>query len=267
MEKVENALIGFSGFIGGTLLAQGDYRFLFRSTNIHEIDNSNFDIVVCTAAPGQKWIANREPAQDKKNINSLVNHLRTIKCEKFILISTVDVFKEPIGVDESSEVEESGLHAYGLHRRHLEKFVEQHFPSHLIVRLPGLVGPGLRKNIIYDFHNNNNLDAIESRGIFQFYPTVNLWHDIQTALRANLSTIHLTSEPISVADVSKLCFGRSFTQTLDKPPARYDMQTRYANLFESTGRYLYSAKETVEAIRAYAQSEPIVAQGENGAPI
>ncbi|WP_237173396.1 NAD-dependent epimerase/dehydratase family protein [Paracandidimonas lactea] len=262
---MENALIGFSGFVGSTLLKQAHFSALFRSTNIHEIENGEFDVVVCAGAPAQKWIANRDPANDRKKIDSLIDHLRTIKCKTFILISTVDVFKEPIGVDESTPVDGSGLHAYGLHRRLLEKFVEQYFPSYLIVRLPGLVGPGLRKNVIFDFLNNNNLHAIESRGIFQFYPMINLWYDIQRALEAGLSLVHLTAEPISVADVSLQGFGRPFIQTLGNPPARYDMQTRHAQIFGSLGQYQYSARETIQAIRAYAQSEPMTQKNENGA--
>jgi nucleoside-diphosphate-sugar epimerase len=259
-----NALIGYSGFVGSTLLKQADFSALFRSTNIHEIENGEFDLVVCAGAPAQKWIANRDPADDRKKIESLINRLRTIKCKKFILISTVDVFKEPIGVDESTLVDESGLHAYGLHRRLLEKFVEQHFPSYLIVRLPGLVGPGLRKNVIFDFLNNNNLHAIESRSVFQFYPMVNLWFDILKALEAGLSFVHLTAEPISVLDVSLLGFGKPFTQTLANLPVRYDMQTLHAQVFGSFGRYQYSARESIQAIRAYAQSEPITQKNVNG---
>lgn len=262
---MENALIGFSGFVGSTLLKQAHFSALFRSTNIREIENGEFDVVVCAGAPAQKWIANRDPADDRKKIDSLIDYLRTIKCKTFILISTVDVFKEPIGVDESTPVDESGLHAYGLHRRLLEKFVEQYFPSYLIVRLPGLVGPGLRKNVIFDFLNNNNLHAIESRGVFQFYPMTNLWYDVQIALKAGLSLVHLTTEPISVADVSLQGFGRLFIQTLENPPARYDMQTRHAQIFGSLGPYQYSARETIQAIRAYAQSEPITLKSESGA--
>lgn len=261
---MNNALIGFSGFVGSTLLKQAHFSELYRSTNIHEIENREFDVVMCAGAPAQKWIANRDPVDDRKKIESLIDHLRTIKCKTFILISTVDVFKEPIGVDESAPVEETGLHAYGLHRRLLEKFVEQHFSGCLIVRLPGLVGPGLRKNVIFDFLNNNNLHAIESRGVFQFYPMVNLWFDIQKALEAGLSLVHLTAEPISVADVSLQGFGRPFTQTLENPPTRYDMQTRHAQIFGSLGQYQYSARETILAIRAYAQSEPITLKSESG---
>jgi nucleoside-diphosphate-sugar epimerase len=260
-----NALIGYSGFVGSTLRRQAHFSALYRSTNIHEIENHEFDVVVCAGAPAQKWIANREPADDRKKIDLLISHLRTVKCKKFILISTVDVFKEPIGVDESTLVDEAGLHPYGLHRRLLEKYVEQSFETHLIVRLPGLVGPGLRKNVIFDFLNKNNFHAIESRGVFQFYPMVNLWFDIQKALQEGLSLLHLTAEPISVADISLHGFGKPFTHTLANPPARYDMQTRHAPIFgSSTGQYQYSARETIQAIRAYAQSEPITLKNENG---
>lgn len=264
MKNCLNALIGSSGFVGSTLLKQGNFDSLFRSTNIHEIKHQEFEVVVCAGAPALKWIANRDPEDDKRKIISLIDHLKTIKCKTFILISTVDVFKSPLGVDEDTPINESGLHPYGLHRRMLEKFVQDHFSSHLIVRLPGLVGPGLRKNVIYDFLNNINLHSVESRGVFQFYPMVNLWFDINTALKFNLSLVHLTAEPISVADVSLEGFGRLFTQTLENPLNFYDMRSLHAKIFGSNGFYQYSVRETIQAIRAYAQSEqslPIVQSG------
>jgi hypothetical protein len=259
-----NALVGFSGFVGSSLLKQTSFSGLYRSTNIHEIDNLEFDTIVCAGAPAQKWIANREPEADQQKINSLIRHLGRVKCRTFILISTVDVFKSPIAVDEASQVVKTDLHPYGLHRRHLEEFVGDHFSRHLIVRLPGLVGPGLRKNVIFDFHNNNNLHAIESRSVFQFYPMVNLWPDIQTALAAHLTLVHLTAEPISVCDVAAQGFGRSFSQTLSNPPAKYDLRTRYSGVFGSAGHYQYTSRETIQAVRAYHQTEPNMAHGVNG---
>jgi len=253
---MKNALIGFSGFVGTTLLKQAHFAALYRSSNIHEIHGQEFDLVICAGAPAQKWIANREPEADRQKIENLMAHLDSIKCKTFVLISTVDVFMHSAGVDETTPVEENGLHAYGLHRRLLEKFVENRFTNHLIVRLPGLVGPGLRKNVIFDFLNDNNLHAIDSRGVFQFYPMVNLWYDIQIALAAQLRLIHLTAEPISVADVSSQGFGKPFTRSLDGTAARYDMRSRHAALYGMNGPYQYSARDTIQAVRAYAQSEP-----------
>lgn len=260
-----NALIGFSGFVGSTLLKQASFEALYRSTNIQEIENQVFDKVVCAGAPAQKWIANREPEADRQKIEGLMAHLKTIQCKTFILISTVDVFKNPIGVDENTVIDESGLHAYGLNRRLLEKFVESHFSHYLIVRLPGLVGPGLRKNVIFDFLNGNNLSAIESRGIFQFYPMVNLWYDIQIALKAKLHVVHLTAAPLSVADVSLQGFGKPFPQALNGTPARYDMRSCHASVFGGTGNYQYTVRDTVQAIRTYAQSEAITLKPTTGA--
>lgn len=262
---MKQALIGFSGFVGSTLLKQTSFESRYRSTNISEIVGMSFDTVFCAGAPAQKWIANREPEADRQKIIALIEHLKTIQCKTFILISTVDVFINPIGVDEDTLVDESGLHAYGLHRRLLEKFVESHFPNHLIVRLPGLVGPSLRKNVIFDFLNDNNLYAIESRSVFQFYPMVNLWYDIQAALSAGLRLVHLTAAPISVAEVSRQGFGKPFDQTMAGAPATYDMRTRHAAVFGADGSYQYSVRETIQAIRAYAQSEPVTLKPEPGA--
>lgn len=262
---MSNALIGFSGFVGSTLRKHASFESLYRSTNIGEIEGKSFDTVVCAGAPAQKWIANREPEADREKIEGLIAHLKTIQCKTFILISTVDVFKNPLGVDEDTPVDEAGLHAYGLNRRLLEKFVESHFPRHLIARLPGLVGPGLRKNVIFDFMNDNNLHAIDSRGVFQFYPMVNLWYDIQIALDAGLKLVHLTAEPISVADISAQGFGKLFEQAQANSPAVYDLRTRYAQIFGTSGNYQYSRRETIQAVRAYAQSEPRTLKAIQGA--
>lgn len=252
-----NALIGFSGFVGGTLLKQSTFEYMYRSTTIDGVIHKSFDTVVCAGAPAQKWIANKEPQADRHLIEGLIARLKTIHCKMFILISTVDVFRQPLGVNEDTVVEEEGLHAYGLNRRSLEKFVEGHFSNYLIVRLPGLVGPGLRKNVIYDLLNHNNLDAVDSRGVFQFYPMVNLWCDIEKSIAAGLKLVHLTAEPVSVSSIASLGFGRPFSNELAGPSATYDFQSKHAHVFGGQGPYQYSARETLLAVRSYAQSEPL----------
>lgn len=95
---MKQALIGFSGFVGSTLLKQASFESLYRSTNISDIEGQSFDTVVCAGAPAQNWIANREPEADRQKIDGLIAHLKTIQCKTFILIRTVDVFKNPIGL-------------------------------------------------------------------------------------------------------------------------------------------------------------------------
>lgn len=254
---MKDALIGYTGFVGSTLFKQKNFEGLYRSTNLHEIEGQTFDTIVCAGAPAQMWIANQDPEGDLQKIQGIIEHLKKVKCRRLILISTVAVFKHPIEVDESTPVEEEGQTPYGRHRRMLEKFVQAHFPDHLVARLSGLVGPGLKKNVIFDFLNTNNLQAIDSRSVYQFYPMVNLWYDLKIALDAGLKLVHLTGEPIVVNEVAEKGFGHSFTQVLDKPYPLYDMRTLYGALYESLLPYQYSRKETLQAIRAYAQSEPL----------
>jgi len=263
---MNDALVGCSGFVGSTLRKQHRFDHHYRSTDIEAIAGRQFDVVACAAAPAQKWLANREPEADRKTIEALIAHLGTVTCRTFVLISTVDVFGHPVGVDEDTPVDDRNLHPYGLHRRLLEQFVEWRFPDRLIVRLPGLVGPGLRKNVIFDIQHDNNLHSIDSRGVFQFYPTVNLWYDIRTARQAGLKLVHLTAEPVSVSEIADAGFGRPFHQILTGTPAAYDLRTRHAGLFGAQGNYQYSRRDTVQAVRAYAQSEPVRTEPAAGTP-
>ena len=257
-----DALVGYSGFVGQTLLRQRAFDELYRSTNIASIDGRAFDTVVCAGAPAQKWIANRDPAADASKIDALIARLDTLQCRHFTLISTVDVFRDPDGVNEATEVDDAGLHAYGSNRLRLEQFVENRFDDHMIVRLPGLVGPGLRKNVIFDMLNGNNLHAIDGRAQFQFYPMVNLWHDLAIARGAGLRLVHLTAEPVVVADIAQHAFGLAIDQPANGKPARYDMRSLHADLFGGAQHYQYSARETLLAIRAYAQTEPLTLSAE-----
>ena len=110
--------------------------------------------------------------------------------------------------------------------------------------------------MIFDFLNDNNLAPIDSRGVFQFYPMVNLWPDIETALAAGLrsctSPPSRSRSPRSPATAS----AAPSTPKLPGRPARYDFRSRHAAAFGADGPYQYSRRETLLAIRAYAQSEP-----------
>lgn len=267
LQLTSNALIGFTGFVGSSVMKQRNFNNFFRSSNIHEIQNRNFDFILCAGAPAQKWIANQNPTEDLEKIKNLIEYLSTVQCKKFVLISTVDVFKNPSGVDELSGVTEEGLHPYGLHRRYLEKFVQNYFDSSIIVRLPGLVGPGLRKNIIFDFLNGNNLNGIESRSIFQFYPIVNLWYDIEIAINAGLDLLHLTAEPISIFNLSKYGFGKEFNNVVTKPLVMYDMRTIHSKIFGVNGHYQYTSSDTIQAVRSYAQSEMLFIKPKSETPL
>ena len=112
-DNLNTALIGSTGFVGTTL--QREYKFTncYHSTDIANIDNKSFDVVICAGASAKKYLANQDPITDERNIDGLISHLKTIKVKLFVLVSTVDVFKSPIDIDENTKVDVTDLHAYG----------------------------------------------------------------------------------------------------------------------------------------------------------
>jgi len=248
------ALVGSTGFIGTTLKRQRSFTHYFQSQNSHLIQESSYSELVCAGAPAQKWLANESPTADFLNIERLWQSLKNVQADHFTLISTVDVFSSPVGVNELSEPSQSLGNAYGRNRFWLEERVKETFENHLIVRLPGLVGPGLKKNVIFDFQNQNNVDLIDSRSIFQFYPTRHLGDDISRARSESIKLIHLAAEPISVKQLALLGFGLRFENELNAIPAQYDLQTVHGGLWGRNSPHAYSVDSTMQAVFEYRRS-------------
>lgn len=249
MKNFAKTLIGHTGFVGGSLLTQANFDGLFSRSNIAESKDSFSDLLVCSAAPAQKWWANANPQEDLDNIHNLVKSLESMRAKKAVLVSTVDVFDIPSGVDEDSTPNPSDRNAYGSNRRYLEMEFRRVFQDTLIVRLPGLVGPGLKKNALFDLKNNNQIAKLNADSVFQFYPMDNLWEDLCLALDTDTEVLHLTSEPVELGEVARSIFGTELTRL--PSPVRYDFQTKLASLWGKSARYQYSAEQALSAIRGY----------------
>jgi len=249
-----SALIGYTGFVGSALLRQRPFDACFNSSNIEQIRGRSFDLIVCCGARAEKWKANAEPERDLDNIETLTRALVGADAQKVVLISTVDVFLNPVDVDEDSPTPMTGLHAYGRNRRRLEQIVAGRFDAH-IVRLPGLYGRGLKKNVIYDLLYDNEVRKIDSRGVFQFYDVGRLLRDIETAMSNELGLVHLPPEPVSVADVARAAFDIEFTNEVAPTPARYDVHTKYADLFGGSGSYTQTKTDELAGIAAFIAAE------------
>ena len=252
---MNSALIGYTGFVGTTLRGQTSFDANFNSSNIQDIADQSYSLVVCAGAPAAKWIANQEPEADLKNLNMLMDYLKSIHAEQFVLISTVDVYQTPIGVDEQTPIDTESLHAYGKHRYFLEQFVAENFANHRIVRLPGLFGTGLRKNFLFDMIHKGESPWTHHASVFQFYNMGNLWHDLQTVLQSDLSLINFATEPVSAADVAAHAFSLDYAFETENPPVQYDMQTCQAEFFGATGPYIQPASDVLNQIRAFVEQE------------
>lgn len=143
-------LVGHTGFVGSNLASQHHFDGLFNSKNIEEAFEGNPDLLVYSGVPAQKFLANQNPEADFKVIENTIVNIKKINPKKIVLISTIDIYKTPINVDEETEVISEDLEAYGKNRFYLEKWVKENFQEYLIVHLPGLYGKNIKKNFIYD---------------------------------------------------------------------------------------------------------------------
>jgi nucleoside-diphosphate-sugar epimerase len=245
-----SALIGHTGFVGGNLARQRGFDEYYHSANIEAIAGRAFDLIVCAGAPAAKWKANQDPDGDRRCLDRLWASLGRARAARLVLISTVDVYARPVQVDEDSDVDAEHATPYGRHRHALERHVAETFDA-LIVRLPGLFGAGLKKNIIHDFLHGHELHKIDRRATYQFYGLANLWADIEVALRAGLRLVNIATEPVSVAAVAREAFGLDFTNELASAPAFYDFRSKHGQLFGGPRGYLYDRGRILRELKSF----------------
>jgi nucleoside-diphosphate-sugar epimerase len=245
-----DALIGHTGFVGQSILRSRTFEARFRSTNIHEIRGQTFDLVVCCGAPAEKWRANAEPTADRESIRSLTSALESVRAREFLLVSTVDVYPSPVAVDETSPIDRTQLHAYGRHRLELEDFCRSRFQTS-VVRLPALFGPGLKKNAVFDLLHDRLIDRIPPNATFQFYDMSRVWSDLERILRAKLTLVNITAEPIAMETIARQAFQRTLPAAAMASPPAYDVRSVHAERFGGADGYWYSADETMTALRAF----------------
>lgn len=249
------ALIGHTGFVGSNIDRDlGGVTHRFNSKNFRDMAGQTFDRVICSGVQAVKWWANQNPEEDWAGIAPLLEVLGQVKAKEFTLISTVDVYKRPIDVDEASAIETDGLHAYGAHRRRVELALAEQYETLQIVRLPGLFGPGLKKNLIFDVIHGRDISGFDAGSTFQFYDLARLAADLGVIWDSAEPLVNLATEPVSVADVVKTLTGRDYVHQTESGPMRYDMQSSFAAHWGGAGRYIVDRAGTLQAIAAFAQN-------------
>lgn len=252
---ISSCLIGSTGFVGSNLQIQTTFQDGYASANSSDMRGKRYDVAVCCGVSAMKWRANAEPEEDLQRIRGLLANLAELQAEQFILISTVDVFSSPDLVDEDSDPHSSLNEPYGKHRLLVEDFVCSRFDHSLIVRLPGLFGRGLKKNVIYDLLHDNNLNVINPDAAFQYYDINGLWRDIQTARNAGLEIAHFATEPIVTSTIAERIFPGKKLGEAKATSRRYDMRTRFAEVFGGHNGYLYDAPQVLQQLDSYIASE------------
>ena len=145
-------LVGYTGFVGSNINNSHSFTKCFNSKNIEESFGLNPDLLVYSGVPAQKFMANANPKEDFNIILNAIENIKKINPKELVLISTIDVYDNPVNVNEDDEFTIS-KEAYGKNRKYLEDWVINNIANYHIIRLPGLYGNNLKKNFIYDVIN------------------------------------------------------------------------------------------------------------------
>jgi nucleoside-diphosphate-sugar epimerase len=242
-----NCLIGYTGFVGNNLLNNINFEYKFNSKNINQILEQEYDAIYCCGISAIKWYSNLHPEEDLNNINKLLDILKHVKCKRFILISTIDVYQNVSSMaDESSSFDNYENHAYGRNRLYVENFIKNTFKNYNIIRLPGLYGFGLKKNIIYDLINGNN-PTFNLNSEFQWYDLANLVKDIKYVVKSDIKIINLFPEPITNHELMDVFKNHDITKyTENSSIVRYNIKTKYG-----VNGYWYSKQRVLSSLNNY----------------
>jgi hypothetical protein len=246
---MRTGLIGSTGFIGGNLSRQYLFDECYHSMNISSIRGREFGLLVCGGLSAVKWQANRNPEEDRARIDSLLGELTTVRAGRVVVLSTVDVYPVTRDVDETFDCHSQPNHAYGTNRLYFEERMRGQFGDITVVRISGVFGPGLKKNVIYDLLHDNCLDSINPDSAFQYYDVSNLWRDLSWLEQAGIRLINLASEPIYTRDLIDRFFPGKVVGQSAGPPISYNVRTVH-----SPAHYLSLAGELMRELGVFVDS-------------
>jgi hypothetical protein len=198
---MKNCIIGYTGFVGTNILNNNKIQFdeFYNTKNIDDIKD-NYNIILFTGLSGNVGYVNKNYENDLKNINFFIEKLKNINCNKFILISTINVYPNLNNKNTENEILElkNSIDYYGKHRLLFEQFIINRYNNYHILRLPSIYGINIKKGILFDLINKNYLENICLDDEIQFYDLKNINDDIEYVCNNNIKILNLVSEPIYV---------------------------------------------------------------------
>lgn len=260
------ALVGYTGFVGSNIYVRASNRIegVYDTQNVEKAYGLEPDVLVFAALRSDKQLAQRAPYEDYERVLEAQRTIKKINPAKLVLISTTDVYKNPVGVDEENSVfalgsdkaDKEGIMPYNLNRCYFEAWARKNYPNLLIMRLARPYGLNQKTDFLKDFTDENVMKQIDSKSKYQLYPLSRIWEDIQTALVEKLQVVNMTSEPISAAEIYHSLTGTDWKSASEKDVSKKiltteDVMSIHANKFGGSGNYICSKREILGSLKQF----------------
>ena len=186
-------IIGGRGFVGSAISAVAQERgwqvTIAGRAEIQQLAGSKFDLVINANGNASRFRAEQDPWFDfEASLATVYRSLFDFPCERYVFLSTVDVYSNPgqrEATREETPIDPLALGAYGFHKRQAELSVMRTCPHYLVLRLGQMVGAGLKKGPLYDIMNDQPL-WIDSKSRLPFMNTTNVGHALFQLLDAGV---------------------------------------------------------------------------------
>lgn len=228
-------IVGNTGLVGTTLCESINFDLKFNSSNMNEFSSLVEDgsELYLSCLPATKWMVNKNVTGDFENLMNILNVIKKKKYSKVILISTIDVYNNtPLKSNEMTPPLVQSLN-YGNNRYLFEVLCKDFLMTEeiKIFRLPALFNKHIKKNILFDLINSNNIESINSNSSFQWYNLDNLSNDITKYLNEypEENTFNLFPEPIDSLDIINLFPHLSKKVSFTENKITYDFTTKFSN--------------------------------------
>ncbi len=254
-------VIGANGLVGSAfvrlLQTRGDVQLTcVTRQNFDTLPVAHSDIVIEAACNSKKFLADENPlAEFELSVTHRLKSLQKFPADLQVHISSVDVYSDltsPTTTREDAAVDYQKVSRYGFHKILAEQLVRHYAPRWLILRLAGMVGPGLRKNPVFDILNSQPL-RVHPDSRYQYMHTDAVakiaWGLVEKKAAGEIYNI-CGDGLISMREIARLS-GRQ----LDLSAQQQNLAPRIVEAsIEKIGR-LFSVPKTVDTIREFVQQQ------------
>ncbi len=151
-------ILGGHGFIGSAIVrAASDFGWAATAAGRADLEKcacQHWNLIINANGNSKKYLSAKDPLLDfDLSVRSVAHSLHTFSFDRYLFLSSVDVYADkanPSANHEEAAIDPAALSRYGQHKWMAEELVRWNAANWLIVRMAGFVGPGLRKNSVYD---------------------------------------------------------------------------------------------------------------------
>lgn len=158
-------IIGANGLAGSAFMrtwpALGWECVGVTRQNYAELKGTEADILINASGNSAKYLAAKDPLGEiDRSVASVMRTCIDFKADRYVLLSSADVYScqsDPDQNGEDASIDIAKLSVYGLCKAMAESVVQNRSEKWLILRLGGLLGPGLKKNPLFDLLTGGKL--------------------------------------------------------------------------------------------------------------